>query len=218
MNTEQKPEAPVTECACRKALEAIAVWPSSYPANANIERMREAARAALATPCPCAELREELGKAYESLGRSDRFERTQEEELLKLRADLATANERNNATMQRAVDCKSALGETQRQLAAANERGERAERTRNLAQAASVRDLEAKRETERQRDRARRELREVVASSHRALLEITEFSSGWRHGQEGVCLLHIDDLARAQISALAAIIARFDVAHGDGTL
>ena len=32
-------------------------------------------------------------------------------------------------------------------LEAAHERGERAERTRNLAQAASVRDLEAKRET-----------------------------------------------------------------------
>lgn len=47
-------------------------------------------------------------------------------------------------------------------------------------------------------------LRALVEDSRRALQEITEFSSGWTHGQEGMCLLRIDTLARAQIAALHA--------------
>ncbi len=69
---------------------------------------------------------------------------------------------------------------------------DRAIQTRNLAQEASSRDVLEK-----------QKLRAALLDAKRALLEITDYSSGWRYGQEGMCLLRIDALTRAALSAIS---------------
>ena len=181
MNTEQKPEAPATECACRKALEDLEIrfkgvfdayvrptyHPSSSPED-DLDLSLVDARAALATPCPCAGLREDRRVAS----------------LLKHADDLRT------------------------QLAAANERAERESRSNALYRGLLDDQHAAYRAIERDLAAAQRDLREAVAVLRelRALnghLAITARQSFLTTGHE---------------KRLAAIVARFDVAHGDGTL
>ena len=192
MNTEQKPEAPATECACReresaaiKARRIVSAWidPRPYNLEPEVESELQAAICEaldeFTAPCPCEGLREALAEEIDTSDLND-------EVILHLRT----------------------------QLAAANERAERESRSNALYRGLLDDQHAAYRAIERDLATAQRDLREVVVSSRRALLEITEFSSGWRHGQEGVCLLHIDDLARAQISALAVAKAQGETDAG----
>jgi hypothetical protein len=41
-----------------------------------------------------------------------------------------------------------------------------------------------------------------LADVRRALIEITEYSTGWTHNCEGMCLLRIDDLARSSLNEM----------------
>ncbi len=105
--------APVTECAARKALERISPYfnhgchlhlPDGsvfHPSDVD---------AALATPCECAELREDVEQA-------DRDRQDMWAEIIKLRAELQMAERAW------ALD-RNTISELNRQLAAANERAE----------------------------------------------------------------------------------------------
>ncbi len=84
--------APATECACRKALKAYMFCEQTkgglnpHAEGTNKARAFDLGRAALAAPCECAGLREELATAIYAL-------RTGEVMVRELRAELAAANQ-----------------------------------------------------------------------------------------------------------------------------
>ncbi len=75
----------------RSTLEAISVWPPSYPANANIERIRQAASAALAAPCQHGSEQSEIARLQSELAAEIDTSNTNDEVILHLRAELAQA-------------------------------------------------------------------------------------------------------------------------------
>ncbi len=88
---------------------------------------------ALATPCECAGLREEIQRVYESNAENGRLYREADDECIKLRAELVAAKENYSGAMS---DC----AQYERQLAAANERAERA-RKESTDKAECIREL-----------------------------------------------------------------------------
>ncbi len=224
MATWAKPEAPATECACRKALDVAKTVLEPIAGSYDLESEQElfevesvhiqaAAMAfleikALTAPCPCEALRERLGFA----GIAERSLRNQllstMEACDKLRAELAAANERAE---------KVPDGDDWKKLVALAyaDGGDGARRIQAITtDYCRMRD---------QRDAARKELEIAVEAISRTQFALAEYIawSGAVHQrgcpEDDTCACKgkpVNDAINAVYKDNAAIVSRFDAQGG----